>query len=145
MEPFTIIGGAAAINELLGLSIKTSQTAWTVVRSFREAPVELQQLAQQLDLLRFRIKSIQNFGDELSDIDMDDLFPEAHRLLLEKNLTDQLKALEDLKSLQCGHGSSSIRVRARWAAIDQRKAKSLRNKIDEFGVQLNDLLTILNV
>lgn len=69
------IGATAAIADLLGLSIKASKAAKSLVQSIIHAPEELVELIAKLDRLHSRIRLLQNLSEVLSVSDSTILFP----------------------------------------------------------------------
>ncbi|GKT45852.1 uncharacterized protein ColSpa_06033 [Colletotrichum spaethianum] len=79
MSGFETLGATAAIAQLSELCLKCGQTTVRIIRSYRDAPKEITQLAQKVDQLKFRIGQVQKIGRDLSDLELDDVFPEIHR------------------------------------------------------------------
>jgi len=145
MDPFTGLGAAAAVTELLGVCIKSAKTAKDLYRAVKDAPDELQRLATKLDLVRCHIQQIQGFGDELSNTDMADLFPQSYREMLIVALRANSSSLEELKSLTRPRPGADLRARILWAALDKQKAKKIVEELSAAEETLNLGLNILSM
>ena len=145
MDPLTGLGAAAAVAELLGVCIKSAKAANDVYRAFKDAPTQLQQLIMKLELVKCHIQQIQCFGEELSDVDMEDLFPVSYRDMLLTALRVPVAALEELKSLADQQASSTTRSKLAWAVLEKRKARSILGDISAALEIVNTSATILGV
>ncbi|KAI3328843.1 hypothetical protein F4824DRAFT_516905 [Ustulina deusta] len=96
MEAF---GTAAAVTELLSLSIKVSKAAKSLVESFANAPDELVQLATKLTHIQLRIQQLYMLDQELSVADSAVLLPSEHQTVLSTGLQTNLEALQAVQSL----------------------------------------------
>ncbi|KAI0836756.1 hypothetical protein F5Y06DRAFT_273291 [Hypoxylon sp. FL0890] len=139
------IGTASALAELLGLSIKTSKAAKSLVQSFMNAPDELVRLAEKIDHLHLRIEQLHHLGEELPVSDSLVLLPPEHQTILSSGLQNNLDALQMVQSLCSARSGTSqtVRARLRWAALDKRRAEQILGKVATTESQLNSLLAIL--
>jgi hypothetical protein len=144
MDPLTAIGGIAASSQLLSETVKSVNAAYKTVQSFHNAPKELEQVAQKLACARDRIQQIQAFGNDLSNADMDDLFPLAHRTLLFTALNKSMNAFSRLRSLKDAADKNSFRVKLSWAALDKRQVGRIMNEFSETEAILDQTLAIFN-
>ncbi|RYC63527.1 hypothetical protein CHU98_g2689 [Xylaria longipes] len=141
------VGTAAAVTELLSLSIKVSKAAKGLVESFVNAPDELVQLATKLAHIQSRIEQLHLLNQELSAANSAVLLPSEHQTVLSAGLKTNLEALQAVQSLcnaRLGK-SETIRTRWRWAMLDKKKAGRILEKITKAESDLSVMLAILGV
>ncbi len=141
------VGTAAAVTELLSLSIKVSKAAKSLVESFANAPDELVHLATKLTHIQSRIEQLHKLDQELSVADSAVLLPSEHQTVLSTGLQTNLVALQAVQSLcnaRLGN-SETIGTRWRWAMLDKKKASRILEKITKAESDLSVMLTILGV
>lgn len=143
MDPLTIVGAAASVGQLIDLADKAATSALNLTRSIFNAPKEIGQLAANLERFKFLVQQTQNQTLDASSID--DLFPSDHRDFLYSLLESNVKALDNLRSLQGAHSISSTNVgrRVRWAAVDKRKARDLLDDIRDVESSLDTALSVV--
>ncbi|KAI9147975.1 hypothetical protein HJFPF1_11796 [Paramyrothecium foliicola] len=144
MDPLTLIGAAAASSQLLTQAVKSADAAYRTYQSFRGAPKELEQMTQKLALARDRIKQIQAFGNELSNSDMADLLPEAHRTLLLNALDRSMLAFDQLRCVKESSNPPTLQLKTSWALLDKRRASRIMSDLAETEQALDQVLAILN-
>ncbi|KAI1140197.1 hypothetical protein F5Y05DRAFT_377519 [Hypoxylon sp. FL0543] len=139
------LGTAAAFAQLLGLSIKTSKAAKSLVQSFANAPDELTRLAEKLDHLHARIEQLHRLGEELPATGLLMLLPAEHQTILSSGLQTNFEALQLVQSLCSARSGTSqtVRVRLRWATLDKRRADQILGRVTTAESQLNIILAIL--
>jgi hypothetical protein len=141
------IGTAAAITQLLDLSIKVSKAAKSVGQSFLDAPGELDRLTLKLDLLHSRIEQLCDLSKGLPVSDSFLLLPLEHQTIISTNLQTNLQALQLIQSL-CNHHSGkakTVATRLRWAMLDKKRADRILENVTKAESQLNIVLAILGV
>ncbi|KAI6090777.1 hypothetical protein F4821DRAFT_227843 [Hypoxylon rubiginosum] len=139
------IGATAAIADLLGLSIKASKAAKSLVQSIIHAPEELVELIAKLDRLHSRIRLLQNLSEVLSVSDSTILFPHEYNTLFSVGLQLNFETLEKIKSLWDPPTGTErhVRKRLRWAALDKKKAAHILQNIKEAESELGFMLNII--
>ncbi|KAI1279287.1 hypothetical protein F5Y07DRAFT_396912 [Xylaria sp. FL0933] len=141
------VGTAAALTELLSLSIKVSKAAKGLVESFINAPEELIQLVAKLGQLQSRIEQLHGLSEDLSATNLAVLLtPELHTVL-SAGLQTNFQALQTVESL-CNARSSkpqTLGTRWRWAMFDKKKAARILENIAKAEAELSVLLAILGV
>ncbi|KAK5997480.1 hypothetical protein PT974_02841 [Cladobotryum mycophilum] len=142
MEAVNTIG---VVGRLVTGAGQAAQLATDVYRSFRDAPIQLSQLATKLTLLKCRIQQIRKFGDELSNSDMEDLFPEEHRTLLMAVLEPTMASLQDLRCLQpATKVSESFKSKLSWALLDKKRVGRIVKDLNENNILLSQCLDIFS-
>ncbi|KAI1781525.1 hypothetical protein F4818DRAFT_399233 [Hypoxylon cercidicola] len=141
------IGTASALAHLLGLSIKTSKAAKSLVQSFLNAPEELVQLATKLDQLRSRIEQLHRLAEELPVSDSLVLLPPEHQTILSSGLQSNLEALQAIRSLCYTRSGTSqtVQARLRWATLDKKRTDQILGRVVKAESQLNIVLSILGI
>ncbi|KAI1350763.1 hypothetical protein F5Y01DRAFT_284810 [Xylaria sp. FL0043] len=141
------VGTAAALTELLSLSIKVSKAAKGLVESFINAPEELIQLVAKLGHLQSRIEQLHGLSEDLSAANLAVLLtPELHTVL-SAGLQTNFHALQTVESL-CNARSGkpqTVGTRWRWAMFDKKKAARILEKIAKAESELSVMLAILGV
>ncbi|KAJ3469387.1 hypothetical protein MRS44_003452 [Fusarium solani] len=145
MEPLEIVGAAAAIAQLLKLTIDIGNQARKLVQSSINAPKELAELNAKIDRLSLLLHHANELNKDLADANASDLIPEAHSSLLYSCLGVSLAALERARMLHGDGGPSSAPHRLRWAAIDKRKTQKVLKDVKESEAALDIVLNILGV
>lgn len=163
-----VLGAVAATTELLGLTIKASKAAKSLVHSFRNAPTELIDLEAKLSLLRSSLEQMQSLSEDLASTSTPPrtsgshpttsiLLPSQHREMLQIGLKTSLEALQRLKSLRdAGEGDNmelekrpaslrDVRHRTRWAVLDKRKAARILQDVALAQSEIDPMLSILSV
>jgi hypothetical protein len=141
------IGTVSVLTELLGLSIKVSGAAKSLVKSFLNAPKELVQLTIKLDHLHSRIEQLHNLGEELPASDSFMLLPPEHQTMLSTSLETNFQALQMIQSLCNSRSgkSQTVVTRLRWTMLDKKKASRILGKVAKAESELNTVLAILGV
>ncbi|TIC90797.1 hypothetical protein CH35J_011854 [Colletotrichum higginsianum] len=143
MSGFEVLGATAAIAQLSELCIKCGQTTVRIICSYRGAPKEIIELAQKVDRLKFRIGQVQKIGDDLSDLDLDDVFPEIHRVILLEQLETHHKALLEIEGLATGVGGQTRGKKLQWAFVDKRKTTRIMQDLADINQTLDQFLEII--
>ncbi|KZL79652.1 hypothetical protein CI238_11025 [Colletotrichum incanum] len=104
MSGFEALGAATAVAQLSELCFKYGQTTVRIIRSYRGAPKEITDIAHKFNHLKFRIGQVQKIGRDLSDLELDDVFPEIHRETLLEELETHHQALLEIEGLATGVG-----------------------------------------
>jgi hypothetical protein len=141
------LSAAAAISELLSLSIKVSKAAKNFSQGFLNAPSELVELQSKLDRLQSRIEQLRDLGKRLPVSDSALLLPPEHQTLITTSLTSSLEALKSIGSLCDSHTgkSETVVTRLRWAVLDKKKAERVLGKVAMMEGELNSMLAILEL
>lgn len=160
----------SATADLLGLTIKASKAAKSLVHSFLNAPAELVDLEAKLALLRSSLEQIQSLSEDLASTSAPSrksashpspttdllLLSSEHREMLSIGLKTSLEALQSIKSLvdteEGGSGSGKrvtslrdVRHRTRWALLDRRKAARIVKDVALAQSELGPMLSVLSV
>ncbi|KAI0096329.1 hypothetical protein GGR51DRAFT_32419 [Nemania sp. FL0031] len=141
------IGTAAALTELLGLSIKVCKAAKSLVESFVHATNELVLLAAKLIHIQSRIEQLRLLGQDVGATNSVLLLPSEHQAVLSAGLQTNLDALQAVQSLcdaRLGDAETN-RTRLRWATLDKKKANRILEKIAKAESDLSIMLAILGV
>ncbi|GJD04053.1 hypothetical protein ColKHC_12878 [Colletotrichum higginsianum] len=139
------IGAAAAIAQLSKLCIDCGQTTHRIYRSYRGAPKEITDLAKKVDSLNFYIKQVQKIGDDLSNLDLNDVFPEIHREILCEQLETHHKALLEIEGLATGVGGQTRGKKLQWAFVDKRKTTRIMQDLADINQTLDQFLKIISM
>ncbi|XXH03477.1 hypothetical protein Hte_009882 [Hypoxylon texense] len=139
------VGATAAIADLLGLSIKASKAAKSLVQSVIHAPEELVELMAKLDRLHSRIDLLQSLSKDLSVSDSTILFPPEYNTLFSVGLQLNYDTLKKIKSVldPPTETERQIRKRLKWAALDKKRATHILRSIKEAESELGFMLNIL--
>ncbi|KAI0433911.1 hypothetical protein F5Y09DRAFT_297835 [Xylaria sp. FL1042] len=141
------VGTAAALTELLSLSVKVSKAAKGLVGSFINAPEELVQLVTKLGHLQSRIEQLHGLSQDLNAADLAVLLTPEHQTVLSAGLQANFQALQIVQSL-CNARSGkpqSVGARWRWAMFDKKKASRILENIAKAESDLSVMLAILGV
>ncbi|KAF9873565.1 hypothetical protein CkaCkLH20_09024 [Colletotrichum karsti] len=139
-----VVGGAAAVAQLIGLCAKCIQTTTQVIESYQDAPIQIHQLATKIDWLQFCIGQIRDLGEGLPDEDFDKLLPAPHRLMLLVLLQRHYDQLLNIEGVGSGTKGSGKRPKLRWALLDKRKTAGIMQGLEEIQQMLMLTLTIMN-
>ncbi|KAK6208566.1 hypothetical protein QIS74_12084 [Colletotrichum tabaci] len=145
MSGFEALGATAAVAQLSELCIKCGQTTVRIICSYRGAPKEIIELAQKVDRLKFRIGQVQKIGDDLSDLDLDDVFPEIHRVILLEQLETHHNALLEIEGLATGVGGQTRGKKLQWAFVDKRKTTRIMQDLADINQTLDQFLEIIPI
>lgn len=142
-----VVGGAAALAELLGVSVKVCKAAKSLVRSFLNAPEELLHLTSKLDRLYLSIKQLHSLGEELPESASFVLLPPEHQTTLSGTLQANFEAIQTIQDLCDSHSGKArtVEKRLRWATFDKKKAGRILRKVAKAESDLNTVLTILGL
>ncbi|RWA09416.1 hypothetical protein EKO27_g5689 [Xylaria grammica] len=145
MDPLTIVGAAASVGQLVDLADKAATSAWNLTQSIIRAPEEVAKLAEKLQ--RFKLLIEQTQHQTLDAPSIDELFPSSYRDVLYKLLESNVKALENLESVQHVPSISSINVRerVRWATVDRKRARDLLADIRDAESSLDTALSMVTM
>ncbi|GAW17428.1 hypothetical protein ANO14919_068850 [Xylariales sp. No.14919] len=145
MDPLTIVGAAASVGQLVDLADKAATSAWHLTQSIIRAPEEVAKLAEKLQ--RFKLLIEQTQHQTLDAPSIDELFPSSYRDVLYKLLESNVKALENLESVQHVPSISSINVRerVRWATVDKKRARGLLADIRDAESSLDTALSMVTM
>ncbi|WQF89345.1 hypothetical protein CDEST_14359 [Colletotrichum destructivum] len=143
MSGFEVLGATAAIAQLSELCIKCGQTTVRIIRSYRGAPREITELAHKVNQLEFRIGQVQKIGHDLSDLELDDVFPEIHREILLEQLETHHQALLDIESLATGAGGQGRGKKLQWAFVDKRRTAGIMKDLADVHQTLDQFLEII--
>ncbi|KAI0413478.1 hypothetical protein F5X98DRAFT_378725 [Xylaria grammica] len=145
MDPLTIVGAAASVGQPVDLADKAATSAWNLTQSIIRAPEEVAKLAEKLQ--RFKLLIEQTQHQTLDAPSIDELFPSSYRDVLYKLLESNVKALENLESVQHVPSISSINVRerVRWATVDKKRARDLLADIRDAESSLDTALSMVTM
>lgn len=147
MDPFSILGAAASIGQLLDLADKTAKSAWSLARSIANAPTEVTKLAEKLERFKMLVEQTQKQRQDVNFVNLDELFPTVYRNILYNLLESNATALESLKSLHPSNPATPMTTkgRVRWATIDKRKAKAILADMKDAESSLDTALSIVTM
>ncbi|KAF6806256.1 hypothetical protein CMUS01_14413 [Colletotrichum musicola] len=145
MSGLEALGATASIIQLLDVCVKCSRTTSHIIRSYRDAPKELKDLAMKVEMLRFRIEHVQKLGDDLSSINTDDLLPELHRDILLDQLQLYLQLLTSIDNAYSGTRRQPRGAKIQWAMFDKAKSERVMRDLKDVNETLDQGLTIVSL
>ncbi|TPX09083.1 uncharacterized protein E0L32_001655 [Thyridium curvatum] len=142
-----VVGGVAAVTELLSLSIRLSRAAKNLTQSFRNSPNELLELSSKIDLLFSRLHQYENLYSELSAADSSALLLDEHHTIFLGQLQSQLLRLQSLKAANEAQLQDTPKVKDRllWATLNKTKADRVIREIKEAVAGVDNMLNILGL
>lgn len=145
MSGLEALGATASVIQLLDLCVKCSRTTSQIIRSYRDAPRELKDLAMKVEMLRFRIEHVQKIGDDLSSIATDDLLPEIHRDILLDQLQQYLQMLASIDGAYSGARGQTRSAKMQWAMFDKAKSGRVMRDLKDVNETLDQVLSIISL
>lgn len=137
-----VVGGVAAISQLMVGTVKAAQLAADAYKSFRDAPKELSQLESKFSSIKSYLGQFQKFGDELPATDLEGLFPTQHRALLTAVLQSGITSLESLRSSKSSSSSDSFGARLSWVTLGKRRSAQIMKDLGDTNSLLDQCLQI---
>lgn len=145
MSGLEALGATASVLQLAELCAKCSRKTAQIVRSYRDAPKEIKQLAMKVEILRYHIEQVQQIARDLSDIEMDDLLPEIHREVLTEQLQLHYEFLQGIRSGAAGDDALTKGSKLQWALIDKKKTSRIMEDVASIQQTLDQILNIVSV
>ncbi|KAF6834521.1 hypothetical protein CMUS01_06107 [Colletotrichum musicola] len=145
MPALEALGATASVFHLAELCAKCSRKTAQIIRSYRDAPKEIKQLAMKAEMLKFCLKQIHQVAGDLSKIAMDELLPEIHRELLAEQLQLHYEFLLGIPGVSAGHNAHTKASRLQWALVEKNKTNRIMDDTASIQQTLDQILNVVSV
>lgn len=141
------VGAAAAIAQLVGLSLTAGKIVRRAVSSFRHTPTEIMELDRKLQSFHTLVMQVASLWDELPETQTSVPLLSDHQIgTFSMSMQNISNALNRIKSINEASTEAPYDVcdRLRWAVLDKKKAQSLLRNAQAADCELGVILQVLN-